>query len=834
MTLARGEPVSLRPVSLEGLQPEEAARRLAQAGPNTIVQRRATPAWRLVLAQFESPLVLILVVSIVIAAIIGDIVDAIAIAIIVGINATIGFFQERKAARAMAALRELTSPHARVRRAGSIRSVVATEIVVGDLLVLEAGDVVAADARVVEAHALATNEAALTGESMPVAKQVEAPAGSEPIPLAERSDHVFMGCAVAAGTGVAEVVAIGMQTELGRIATLLDTASDDRTPLQRRLDRVGRVLLFVCLGLVGLVALLGWLHGMAWQELFMASVSMTVAVVPEGLPAIITIALAVGMQRMAKHRVLIRRLAAVETLGSVTIICTDKTGTLTSGIMSVRACWTGAAEHEPELLRIAVGCCDAELGEHESGDATELAILRYARDHGVERGPIEREHPRLHVFPFSPATRSMAVIRSDGRAYIKGAVELIAERARADFDVAAMLAEAEAMAARGLRVLAIASRSARDKADWDPCGDARDLEPAGLIGMADPPRPEARKAIADARAAGVQTVMITGDHPITAHAIALELGLIDESSDAETIAARVRARSTAEDKIQIVRELRARGEIVAMTGDGVNDAPAIREADVGLAMGETATEVTREASDMILVDDDLSTVLTAIREGRVIYENIQKTIVYLLGGNFSELLLMLIAAALGMPFPLLPLHLLWINLLTEPMPGLALAVDVPDRDVLDQPPRDPSEPLLGREQWAVIGFNALIQASVGFAVYWSALELWGRPLADARSLAFTTMVAAGLLRAFAFRSTRRVFWAARPFANLWLLLVIAISMVMQIALQRWSFSRELFQLGVLSWSDLGIALGLALIPVTLLELAKLVVRGIARLRTRNA
>jgi Ca2+-transporting ATPase len=811
-----------------GLQPEAAARRLAQDGPNSIVQRRETPAWRLMLAQFQSPLVLILVAAIVIAAVIGDLADAIAITVIVAINATIGFFQERKAARAMAALRDMTSPRARVRRDGAIQTIPAAAVVVGDLLVLEAGDVVAADARVVEAHALAANEAALTGESLPVAKQVEPVAIDAP--LAERIDRVFMGTAIGAGTGIAEVLATGMRTELGRIATLLDEASDDRTPLQNRLDRVGLVLLLVCLGLVGVVALLGWWHGMGWAELFMASVSMTVAAVPEGLPAIITIALAVGMQRMAKHRVLIRRLAAVETLGSVTVICTDKTGTLTTGIMSVRACWTMAqvdVDGENELLRVAVGCCDAELGEQDSGDATELAILRYARAQGIERATIERELPRVRVHPFSPATRSMAVIRSDGRAYVKGAVERIAARTRSDpaFDVVALLAEADAMADRGLRVLAIASRSQTAELDWDPDGDSCDLDPHGLIGMADPPRAQARKAIADAQAAGIQTVMITGDHPLTAHAIALELGLIDEHSDAATVAARVRARSTAEDKIRIVRELRGRGEIVAMTGDGVNDAPAIREADVGLAMGETATEVTREASDMVLVDDDLSTVVTAIREGRVIYENIQKTIVYLLGGNFSELLLMLVAAAVGMPFPLLPLHLLWINLLTEPMPGLALAVDTPDRDVLAQPPRDPREPLLGREQWTVILVSAIVQASVGFAVYWSALELWARPLDEARSLAFATMVGAGLLRAFAFRSTRRVFFAAGPLANPLLLAVIAISLAMQLGLQQFTVTRELFQLGELSWADLGLVLMLALIPVSVLELGKLARAG---------
>jgi Ca2+-transporting ATPase len=817
----------------EGLQPEEAARRLREQGANELAQREATPAWRVMLAQFESPLVLILVASIVIAAVVGDLADAIAIAVIVAINATIGFVQERKAARAMAALRDMTAPRARVRRGGAIRSVPAAELVVGDLLILEAGDVVAADARVVQAHALATNEAALTGESLPVTKQAEAlPEGT---PLAERHDHVFMGTAVASGTGVAEVVATGMRTELGRIAKLLDEPSDERTPLQRRLDRVGQVLLFVCLGLVTIVAALGFVRGMGLTELFMASVSMTVAAVPEGLPAIITIALAVGMQRMARRRVLVRKLAAVETLGSVTVICTDKTGTLTTGIMSVRATWTPSGD-EARLLDAAVACCDAELanaaGHGESGDATELALLRHARAQGLERAAIEQARPRVRVEPFSPSTRSMAIVRDDGVAYVKGAVELLAARARPGSEaiVAAMLREAEQQAARGLRVLAVAT----GPTSWDPLADVRELELHGLLGMADPPRAEAREAIAAARAAGIRTVMITGDHPLTAHAIARELGLIDADDDAATIAAQVRARSTAEDKIRIVRELRAAGEIVAMTGDGVNDAPAIRESDVGLAMGETATEVTREASDMVLVDENLSSVVTAIREGRVIYQNIQKTIVYLLGGNFSQLLLMLLAAAVGLPFPLLPLHLLWINLMTEPMPGLALAVDVPDRDVLASPPRDPREPLLGREQWAVILFNACVQACVGFTIYWLALHAWARPLDEARGLAFMTMVAAGLLRAFAFRSTRRIFWGARPLANPGLIAVVLGSLVVQVGIQELAFTREILQLGELSWSDLGVALAAGAIPVTALELGKLVARVVRRDAERRA
>lgn len=839
-----------------GLDPEQAERRLHETGPNELIEHRDTPAWKVLLRQFKSPLVGILLVAAIVAGVFGDTADAIAIAVIVSINATIGFVQEQRAAKAMANLRSLTAPRARVRRGGELLTIPAREVVVGDLLMLEAGDVVAADARVVLAHALTTNEAALTGESMPVDKRPE-PAPQD-APLAERHDHVFMGTAVASGTGAAEVVAIGMGTEIGRIAKLLGEEHDDETPLQRRIDRVGKMLLLVCVVLVAVVAGLGFVHGMGATELLMSSISLAVAAVPEGLPAIITIALALGMQRMAAQRVLVRRLAAVETLGSVTVICTDKTGTLTTGVMSVRGLWSPSEGGEQALLEAAAACCDAELTNHQSegksegegekskagdsGDTTELAILRAARERGIERMAIERANPRVLEHPFSTKTRNMAVLRVDGRAYVKGAVEMLVARARPDSALTpeAVLAEAELMAARGLRVLAVGVRpptldpSTGAPANWDPSGESRDLELIGLIGLADPPREVAREAITRCRSAGVQVVMITGDHPATAQAIARELGLIDDDTDAAEVAKRVRARVTAEQKTMIVRELRQRGEVVAMSGDGVNDAPAIREADVGLAMGETATEVTREASDMVLVNDDLSSVLTAIREGRVIYENIRKTIVYLLGGNFSELGLMLVAAALGMPFPLLPLHLLWINLVTEPAPGLTLAVDKAEDDVLDQPPRDPKEPLLGKWQWALILGNAGLQTLLGFAVYYWMLEIEGSSLETARSMAFATMVCAGLLRAFAFRSPRHLLWEVGPFSNPWLVGVILLSLGMQLGLYQLEFTRDLFSLAPLSWSELGIALGLGFVPVSLLELGKLGVRWVRRARASAA
>jgi Ca2+-transporting ATPase len=835
-----------------GLDPAQAAERLERDGPNELRAQPTVPLWKLVLRQFESPLVLILVVAAVASGVLGDVPDGIAITVIVLLNAVIGFAQEQRAERAMTALRSMTAPRATVRRGGERRVIPAREVVVGDVLVLEAGDVVAADARICEAHLLSVNEAVLTGESMPVEKQVQAPDDPVPEALADRRGFVFMGTAVAGGSGEVVVVATGMQTEIGRIAELLTAESDQETPLQKRLAGVGRLLLGVCVVLVACVAGLGLLRGMGWEELFMSSVSLAVAAVPEGLPALITIALALGMQRMAAHKLLVRRLSAVETLGSVTVICTDKTGTLTTGIMEVREVWSFEGIDE-EVLFAAAACCDAELGRagvgddgedersHDSGDTTELALLRAAQKRGIDRAQIEREQPRLEVTPFSPERRMMSIVRagaqgagaqgagaksSEPTIYVKGAVETLSEHLEPNWTArrAELLAQAETMASEGLRVLAIARGRGHEE---------RDLELLGLIALADPPRASARAAIADARAAGVRTVMITGDHPVTAHAIARELGLIDAKTQPHEAKLLVRARTTAAQKTEIVRELRGTGEVVAMTGDGVNDAPAIREADVGLAMGASATEVTREASDIVLTDDDLSGVLMAIREGRVIYANIRKTIVYLLSGNFSELLLMLVAAALGFPFPLLPLQLLWINLVNETLPGLALIIDPPEDDVLKHPPRDPKAPLLGRPEWTFIAATAVLQASVGFGIYWWALEFTGHTLGEARSLAFMTVVSSGLLRAFAFRSETKLLWQVGALRNLALAGVVVGSLALQVGMNHVAPIRALFGLELLSWSELLLVAGFSLIPVSVLELGKLFGQMRAVIRRRG-
>jgi Ca2+-transporting ATPase len=788
---------------LKGLTSAEAAERLRQVGPNQVEREKAVSPLVLLVGQFKSPVIWLLVAAAAIAGALGELVDAIAIGAIVIINALVGFFQEFRAERAVLALRAMTAPRARVLRDGRASVISAAEVVPDDVLLLDAGDVVAADAKLIEANALLLNEAALTGESAPVEKGLEAVAADAH--LAERHDSVFMGTAVSNGTGQAVVVATGMKTELGKIAHLLATAQVEATPLQKRLAQVSRILLYLCLGTVAAVALLGLVRGMPLMDVFLSAVSLAVAAVPEGLPAVVTIALAIGVQRMVSRNVLVRRLPAVETLGCATVICTDKTGTLTTGVMRVRDIWS---KDHAEIIGAACACCDAELDAEErtgTGDPTEVALLLAGVEYEVHRHQIEQERPRVATNPFDSERKRMSVRRSDGVLYVKGALE-----ATLPLCISGTEGAREAnqqMAERGLRVLAVAvGQGEREE----------NLRLLGLVGIADPPRTEAIEAVAAARDAGIRTVMITGDHPTTARAIARELGIIAAGENPDEV---VRARATPEDKLTIVRRWKSRGEVVAMTGDGVNDAPALREAHIGVAMGRTGTEVTREAADMILTDDNFASIVAAVREGRGIFDNIRKTLVYLLAGNASELAVMFGAAVVGLPLPLLPLHLLWINLVTDGLPALALVTDPVDAGAMMKPPRKPDEPMLARAQWWLIGWTGLLQAGVSLSVFAWALQ--ARDLTEARNLAFSTLVFGELFRAFAARSQERLFWEVGAFTNVRLLGIVAISVFMQLGLHHIPWTQELFQIGALPLWDCALSLGLGLIPVSILELTKL-------------
>ena len=870
-----------------GVEAHEAARRLARDGRNELERGERVSVLGLLGAQFRSLLVWILMGAALVSVALGERADSLAIIAIVLLNAVIGFVQEYRADRAAAALARMTAPRARVVRDGQEEVIAATDAVVGDVLLLDAGDLVAADARLLEASALRANEAPLTGESEPVDKRPGiCPAGTQ---VADRFNMVFLGTSVVGGSGRALVVATGMGTEVGHVAELLRTAESGATPLARRLDQVGRRLMWACAGIVVLVFALGWWRGLPAFDLFLGAISLAVAAIPEGLPAVVTVALALGVQRMARRRALVRHLPAVETLGCAQVICADKTGTLTRGEMTARKVVTSAAIYTVtdagdasgafvdddrkcaaraesallDLLQAAAACNDAELVRKDGalivvGDPTEGALLVAAARAGVRREDIETRMPRLGTVPFDPDRKRMTVIRQrEGRpwAFVKGAPEGVIERCSrlrtadgvtllTDRDRDEMLRGCAALADNALRVIALAERPL----DASPSGEDGVLSDAGveqnliflgLIGLQDPPRPEARDAVARCRAAGIRTVMITGDHPDTARAIARELGMLDHGGELvvgaelermsdEELGLRVErttvyARVTAEHKLRIVRAWKARGVVVAMTGDGINDAPALREASIGVAMGITGTEVTKEAADLIITDDNFASIVAAVEEGRGVYDNIAKALIYLLAGNAAELAVMLVAAVVGWPLPLLPLHLLWINLVTDGLPALALATDPVDPDVLARPPRHPEANLLDRRALGhitLLGGLTAVTTLGAFGWEW----LVGGDIRHARDAAFTVLVMAELLRSLGARSSTRTVWQMGLRSNLRLAAVVAAGFALQLAIHHVPWAQGLFGVAPISLGQCLVWSGLSAIPLILLEVGKVLGR----------
>lgn len=871
--------------TVAGLTIQEAALRLAANGPNALKEGKRISPLRIFLDQFKSLIIWILIVAGVVSGVLGEIMDATAILAIVALNAVIGFYQEFNAEKSISALKKMTSPQAKVWRDQQVRSIPAVEIVTGDILALEAGDLIAADARLLQAASLKCIESALTGESVSVIKQPETLKQTD-VPLADRENMVFMGTSVATGTGLAVVVATAMQTELGRIAGLIaEAGEEEQTPLEKKLESFGQTLVWAALGVVALLFGLGLLRGTNLFELFMTSVSLAVAAVPEGLPAVVTVALSLGVVRMSRRHALMRRLSAVETLGDTTVICTDKTGTLTVGQMTVRAFFVAEQRYEVsgegygpegevliegkqieekhtlallELATIILGCNNAHLSQEKGswkviGDPTEGALLVGGIKAGGDRDLIEREMPKKHEIPFDSDRKLSTVIRKlpDGqlRAFINGAPDVLLQccsnlytsagvRPLTDEDRQTILAQNAAMAQQALRVLSSAYR------DLDPANtnnisaDAveQDLVFVGLSGMVDPPRQEAKDAVVKCHAAGIRVVMITGDHPHTATAIARELGIassddtaiagieLDKLSDDELrlriskIA--VYARVTAEHKLRIIRAWKANDAVVAMTGDGVNDAPAIKGADIGIAMGKAGTEVTKQAADMIITDDNFASIVAAVEEGRGIYDNIRKTLQYLLAGNSGELLLMTVCVAVGLPTPLLPIHLLWINLVTDGLPALCLATDPIDPDVMKRQPRPRSERLTTPKFLRTMGFTGLLTASVAFAVY--AYTLNTETTQVARTYAFAVLVFAELLRAFGARSETKPVWRISLFTNINLLIVIAVSLSLQVWSQHNEMLGSFLKTSSVPFEDGLLLVALGAIPLLVLEVAKLV------------
>ena len=761
-----------------GLDDDEASRRLRSHGPNRMIRPAPPSSWRLLAAQFRSVVVLLLVAASVLSTLLGDYADAAAIGIVVALNAAIGFILEVRARRAMDSLLDLQAARALVMRGGDLRAIDAAGLVPGDVLELNAGQAIPADARLLSETDLRTIEAALTGESLPVGKN----AGVDLQPdtdLAERENMVYQGTMVAAGTARAVVVGTAGATEVGRIAALTQGVHAEATPLERRLDGLGRRLAWLALAAAGVVAVAGAANGQPWALVIETGIALAVAAIPEGLPAVVTIALAIGLHRMARRRALVRRLPAVEALGAATVICTDKTRTLTSGDMQVVQVWTRGvvfpvgsgvpSSTDPRLLRaLEIGARSSRVQagpDQEPGagpsDPVDAALRLAARDGGVA---IAAGEAPTALIPFSSDRGFMATFHERGGRLVgcvKGAPQRILAMSRPD-TAAGALAANDVMAAGGLRVIGLATGEVSE-----PGEDAlRDLEFVGLVGLMDPPAPGVKDAVARLRRAGLRTVMLTGDQRATAEAVGRDLGVSE-----------VFGRVTPEAKLTIVSALQQRGEIVAMIGDGINDAPALRKADIGVAMGQRGTDVAQEAAAVVLQDDRFETIVAAVEEGRIIFDNIRKVVFYLFSCNLAEVLVLLIAVLLGLPLPLLPLQILWINLVTDTLPALALVFEPGEPDVMNRPPRDPrvailSWPFLSR----VVFYGGLITVST-LAAYLMGVA---HAPAAATTMAFMTLTLAQVFHLGNARSRRSVLSPSAAVSNRYALAALALSLLLQV------------------------------------------------------
>ena len=800
--------------SRQGINAEEARRRLATHGPNVLAEGRRRSPLRMFLDQFTDFMILVLLAAAVVSGLIGEAKDAIAIVAILMLNAVIGFVQEYRVERALEALKAMAAPTATVVRDGASVLIPAAEVVPGDIALLEAGAMVPADLRLFEAAQLSVDEAALTGESAPVEK-VTGPLRDEVLPIGDRKNMAYRGTIVTYGRGSGAVVATAMETEFGRIATLLREAGEVKTPLQRRLANFGKRLAIAALAICAIVFAAGIMRGEAPLLMFLTAVSLAVAAIPEALPAVVTISLALGARKMVQKKAVVRKLTAVETLGSVTYICSDKTGTLTMNRMRVEEFYCDASiERAPKsggpwdrLLRAMALSNDARgnAAGTIAGDPTEVALFAAAYEAGVDKPEVEKRYPRVAEIPFDSERKCMTTMHRDPEggfvSFTKGAIEVILDRSTqmltssglVEIQSEDLVNVSERMAADGLRVLALGMRQwPTVPAMVTPEKVERELILLGFVGILDPPREEAREAVEMCRAAGIVPVMITGDHPITAMAIAKRLGMLrggDAILTGRELAAlsqaefearvekiRVYARVAPEQKLKIVRALQARGEIVAMTGDGVNDAPALKQADIGVAMGIAGTDVAKEASSMILLDDNFATIIRAVREGRRIYDNMRRFIRYALATNSGEVWTIFLAPFFGLPIPLLPIQILWVNLVTDGLPGLALAAEPEERDVMRRSPRPPQESVFAHGLGIHVIWVGLLMGALTIGT-----QAWFLSLGSAhwQTMVFMVLSLSQLANVLAVRSERESFFAQGLFSNTPLLLAVIFAFVLQ-------------------------------------------------------
>ena len=852
-----------------GLHPDEALRRGAAHGPNELAAAQDRTWLHLLAEQFKDFMVLVLLGAAAISGLVGAWTDTLVILVIVVLNAAIGFAQAWRADQAMAALRQLAAAHATVLRNGAPQVVPASVLVPGDIVLLEAGNQVPADLRLVDIAQLQVDESALTGESVTVAKQTDALATEEVGALGDRTNMAFKGTTATHGRGRGVVVATGMRTELGKVATLLDTA-DRSTPLQRRLAAFGKRLALAVLGICAVIFVVGVLRGEAPLLMALTAISLAVAAIPEALPAVVTVLLALGARRMVAVHALVRRLPSVETLGSVTTICSDKTGTLTQNRMHAELLVAHGVRWVPgdplpgpahaEALRAAALCNDATLqaqdgggtpGAHWLGDPTETALALAAHAGGLDKAQLDARSPRVQEQPFDSDRKRMTTFHRSAPgfvAYTKGAPESVLPRCTthwtpegaATLDAAKVLAMAQQLAAQGLRVLALARRSHDRLPDTNDIDAVENqLELLGLIALIDPPRAEAQAAVRDCLSAGITPVMITGDHPATARAIAHRLGIVgrsdapvltgaelavldDAALQAKVEQVQVYARVDPAQKIRIVEALQAQGHFAAMTGDGVNDAPALKRADIGVAMGQGGTDVAREASSLVLLDDNFATIVAAVREGRRIYDNIRKFVRYAMTGNSGEIWTIFLAPLLLLPIPLLPIHILWVNLVTDGLPGLALAAEPAERGIMQRPPRAPRESLFAHGMWQhILGVGLLIG---GLCL---AVQAWALHTGHAhwQTMVFTVLTLAQMAHVIAIRSESEPLWKLGLLSNRPLLGAVLLTFALQLATIYVPWLNPLFKTEPLSAGELALCIGAALVALVVVEIEKAWRRG---------
>ena len=860
-----------------GLSGAEASQRLSEYGVNEIQAAKRVSAWEILLEQFKNVLILILLGATAISLFLGHGIESVVIAVIVLFAVLLGFIQEYRAERAIEALKQMAAPTASVLRDGAEVKIPARNLVPGDVIILHTGDRLPADARLLEAVNLQIEEAALTGESVPVEKHAQ-PIPANDIPVGDRKNMVYAGTAATYGRGKALVVATGMQTEFGKIAQLLQTVETGKTPLQHNLDKVGAALARAAFVVVAIIVALGLMRGQPFVEMLIFGIALAVAVVPEALPAVVTISLAIGVQKMVKRNALIRRLPAVETLGSTSVICSDKTGTLTKDEMTVRKIFAagqlfsvsgagyspvgefsvdGGASTAPttglqKLLIAATLASDTHLVggvENESGsewtikgDPTEGALVVAAAKAGLQKESLDSEYPRVQEIPFSSETKRMTTLHQTNgslTAHAKGAPEMILDSC--DWQLTAdgvkplddagrshALAMAHEMAGEALRVLAI---STKPNVTLETAQSGMTF--LGLAGMIDPPRPEAKSAIAICEQAGIRPVMITGDHPVTAQAVARELGLLktgrvvtgaelevmsDEQIKREVETIEVYARVSPAHKLRVVTALQANGHIVAMTGDGVNDAPSLKKADIGIAMGITGTDVTKEAAAMMLTDDNFASIVAAVEEGRGVFDNIKKYLMYLLSSNIGEIGLMTGATLLGLPLPLTAVQILYVNLATDGLPALALAVDPAEKDLMKRKPRNPRTGIFTRPVVSLMVAGGIWSTLINLGLFTWAMNS-GRNVAEAMTMAFVSLVLVQFFKAYNFRSDRHSVFH-KPFANKWLNWAILWEVMLLVVIIYVPFLHDAFGTYYLPLVDWLIVLGLALTIMPVLELVK--------------